>query len=67
MSSAPCGDPGLPGSSTPFLFGKAASLASYNSLVPILVGRFSPDSPFFALPSPRDSRLDEPPERTAVA
>ncbi len=67
VNAAPCGDSGLPSAPSNGPSGKGATPAVRQPLLPMLVGQFVPFSQRCELPEERASRLDEPPERLAVA
>ena len=67
MSSAPCGDPGLPSSSTISSIGKTATLTLAGHILPLASERHIPSFSRCIFPARRASRLDEPPEGTAIA
>jgi hypothetical protein len=67
VSSAPCGDSGLPGAPASGAFSKTSACTTRGFSLPVLVGQLLPPSPRCVLPTRRASRLDKPPERSAVA
>ena len=62
MNSAPCGDPGLPSSSTVGPHLKIATLSKLGRIQPATRERLFPSSSSCILPARRTSRIDKPPE-----
>ncbi len=67
MSSAPCGDPGLPDAPSGDPVGNGAALAISERLRLDTIGRLLPISTSCLSPSRRASRLERPPERLILA
>ncbi|WP_309378186.1 hypothetical protein [Paludisphaera borealis] len=67
LNSAPCGDPILPNAPPAGPSAKAAALALCGQLTPVVAERLLPSFTRCMFPPRRSSRLDDPPERPAVA
>jgi hypothetical protein len=66
MTSAPCGESGLPSAPYSGAFGEAAATAMCGFQLQEPAGRFLPPSPRCVIPDRRASRLDKPPECPAL-
>jgi hypothetical protein len=67
LNSAPCGDPILPNAPPAGPSAKAAALVQCGRQTLVAAGRLLPSHARCVIPARRSSRLDDPPERSAVA
>lgn len=67
MSEAPCSDPGVPNTPTADPFGKSATLPLGVVRMAMANEPMLRDATLCLLPGPRADRIDDPPERLALA